>query len=303
MSQSAALNAAPPPWLASVELIAAAFSGDVAPGMPRYLHLKATIIRLIQTGELRSGEQLPPDQQLTGPLGISLGTVQKAFGGLASEGWISREHGRGTFVAAPRRPVGELWHYRFMDPQTGEFLPVYSRLLRRHKVAADARVIEALGADPDGHVLIERQIDIGGKFNCYSELFVCAGRFSRLLKLPSSAFESVNLKAVFAEEFGAPTIGVKQFMRAVTFTHDVVKMLGVAQRAVGMLLEVTALTYGNAPFSHQRIYVPRTDYPLDISPVQYRVTRNDQIEERGTRLASEPPAGTGSERRGRTLKR
>jgi GntR family transcriptional regulator len=268
MSRSAAVSLTPPPSrLADLTTIAAAFMQSFAPGLPRYLQLQNAIIRLIQSGELRAGAQLPPDQQLTGALDVSLGTVQKAFAGLASDGWISREHGRGTFIAQPRQPVTELWHYRFRDPQSDALLPVYSRLLKRRHVAADERVRRALGEDPLGFIEIERLVDIAGKLACYSELYLPAGRFSRILEVPTATIESVNLKKLFADEFGAPTVSVEQTIRACVLELDVARLLGLPKRASGMVLEATAFTYGRAPFSFQRIHIPPSDCPLDVSPV------------------------------------
>jgi GntR family transcriptional regulator len=257
----------PPSRLADIASIAAAFAQSFSPGVPRYLQLQNAITRLIQSGELRPGAQLPPDQQLTGALGVSLGTVQKAFSGLASDGWISREHGRGTFIAQPRQPVTELWHYRFRDPQSEEMLPVYSRLLKRREVKGDEHLRRALGSDPHGYVEIERLVDIGGKFACYSEIYLPATRFSRILELPVTAFDSVNLKKLFADEFGAPTISVEQFIRAGGLTAEIARLIGGPKRGCAMLLEVTAFSYGRAPISFQRIHVPASDYPLDISPM------------------------------------
>lgn len=268
MSRSAAVSLTPPPSrLADLTTIATAFMQSFAPGLPRYLQLQNAIIRLIQSGELRAGAQLPPDQQLTGALDVSLGTVQKAFAGLASDGWISREHGRGTFIAQPRQPVTELWHYRFRDPQSDALLPVYSRLLKRRHVAADERVRRALGEDPLGFIEIERLVDIAGKLACYSELYLPAGRFSRILEVPIATIESVNLKRLFADEFGAPTISVEQTIRAGVLEPDVARLLGMPKRASGMVLEATAFTYGRAPFSFQRIHIPPSDCPLDVSPM------------------------------------
>ena len=268
MSRSAAASlTSPPSRLADLTTIAAAFMQSFAPGLPRYLQLQNAVIRLIQSGELRSGAQLPPDQQLTGALDVSLGTVQKAFAGLASDGWISREHGRGTFIAQPRQPVTDLWHYRFRDPQSDVLLPVYSRLLKRRHVAADERVRRALGEDPLGFIEIERLVDIAGKLACYSELYLPAGRFSRILEVPTTTIESVNLKRLFADEFGAPTISVEQTIRACVLEPDVARLLGLPKHASGMVLEATAFTYGRAPFSFQRIHIPPSDCPLDVSPM------------------------------------
>jgi GntR family transcriptional regulator len=257
----------PPSRLADIASISAAFVESFLPGVPRYLQLQNAIMRLIRSGELRPGAQMPPDQQLTGALDVSLGTVQKAFSGLASDGWISREHGRGTFVAQPRQPVTELWHYRFRDPKTDALLPVYSRLLKRRHVAADEPVQRSLGPDPQGFIEIERLVDIGGRLTCYSELYLPASRFARILEVPKATIESVNLKKLFADEFGAPTITVEQSIRAVELEPDVARLIGMPKRGCGMVLEATAFSHGRAPFSFQRIHIPPSDCVLDVSPV------------------------------------
>ncbi|MES2197891.1 MAG: GntR family transcriptional regulator [Pseudomonadota bacterium] len=261
----AAASLIPPSRSADLTTIAAAFGQSFAPGLPRYLQLQNAIIRLIQSGDLRSGAQLPPDQQLTGALEVSLGTVQKAFSGLASEGWINREHGRGTFIAEPRQPVTELWHYRFRDPKSDALLPVYSRLINRRRIEADERLVRVLGEDPEGFVEIERLVDIAGRFSCYSQLYLPASRFLRILEVPTAAIESVNLKKLFADEFGAPTISAEQSIRACQLKPEVARLIGVARRASGMVLEATAFTYGRAPLSFQRIHIPASDCALDVS--------------------------------------
>jgi GntR family transcriptional regulator len=270
MSKSAVirLTPSPPPpsRLADLAAIAASFAKSFAPDLPRYLQVKNAIIRLIQSGELRAGTQLPPDQQLTGALNVSLGTVQKAFGGLASDGWISREHGRGTFIAQSRAPVTELWHFRFREAPGAAFLPVFSRLLERRQVGADPRLVRALGHNPKGYVVIERLVDIGGRFNCYSQLYLPADRFARLLDRPIATIESINLKKLFADEFGAPTISVEQSVRAEVLAPDIAKLIGVSRGVCGMVLEATAFTHGRQPFSFQCIHIPPSDYALDVSP-------------------------------------
>jgi DNA-binding GntR family transcriptional regulator len=88
-----------------------------------------------------------------------------------------------------------------------------------------------------------------------------------MLELPVSAFDSANLKRVFAEQFGAPTISVDQSVRAGELKPEVARLVGAPRRASGMVLEVTAYTYGRAPISFQRIHIPASDYPLDVSPI------------------------------------
>ena len=54
--------------------------------------------RWLATGRHRSGERLPPEQELSGQLGISRGTLRTALRRLEENGEIVRRQGSGTFV-------------------------------------------------------------------------------------------------------------------------------------------------------------------------------------------------------------
>lgn len=265
------------PWAAEVNLITASFEELAEAGRPRYVQLQSAIIRLVENGQLKAGMQVAPEAHLAAAVGISLGTVQKTLNRLASEGWITREHGRGTFVAEPRRPITEIWHYRFVDPESGRLLPVYARLIGRRLLPLDSplmgrlpeggrRITDALGRDPEGLVQIERLIDIDGRLECFSRMYLGASRFGRLLTLPSSAVEGVNLKQIFAAEFAAPTLGVTQIVRAEPFDEDAAGAMRIDPGTTGLVMEVAARTHGGAPLSFQTICIPPSPLGLDVSP-------------------------------------
>src|SRR5262249_52893505 len=54
--------------------------------------------RWLSTGRHRAGERLPPEQELSGRLGISRGTLRTALRRLEESGEIVRRQGSGTFV-------------------------------------------------------------------------------------------------------------------------------------------------------------------------------------------------------------
>jgi GntR family transcriptional regulator len=257
-----------PPWGEAETAIAQRYLAATTPGVPIYLQLQNAIIRLVGDGILRPDSQLPPDPFLASATGISLGTVQKALGNLASSGWVRREHGRGTFVAGSRPSVSGLWHFRFHDPDTGAKLPVYSKLIGRHATTGDPVSRRALGADAAGFVEIERLIDIDGRFSCHSRFVLGATRFGRILELPRSAVEGVNLKAILAEEFGSPTLNTREWIRLTSLDADMAERLGAVSGSAALRLEILATTVGGAALSFQVIHVPMTTCPLDISPVR-----------------------------------
>jgi len=253
-----------PPWADAEDVIAQTFAGDAVAGMPIYLRLQNAITRLVNERTLPVNSQLPPDQRLTALLGISLGTVQKALGNLAALGWVRREQGNGTFIAEPRQPLVGSWHFRFRDPRTDERLPVYSKLLARRKIARLPVLRRELGDDPEGYV----EIDIGGRFPCHGRLYLGAGRFARLLDYPRASLEDANLKNIFADAFDAPTLAVRERMRAMPLEAAVAAHLGESVGAAAMQLEVVAFTTGGTPLSFQEILIPATNCPLDITPLR-----------------------------------
>ena len=67
--------------------------------IPVYTQIAEQIKRLIISGELQPGQQLPTVRQLAVDLSVNPNTVARAYVMLDQEGVISTQQGRGTFVA------------------------------------------------------------------------------------------------------------------------------------------------------------------------------------------------------------
>ncbi|RWK66804.1 PLP-dependent aminotransferase family protein [Mesorhizobium sp.] len=65
---------------------------------PYFLAIVDQIAQAVSRGELKPGEQLPPQRHLADKLGVSLPTVSRAYEELGRRGLIAGEVGRGTFV-------------------------------------------------------------------------------------------------------------------------------------------------------------------------------------------------------------
>lgn len=65
---------------------------------PRYLALAGAIAEAIDSGELPLGAQLPPQRDLAEQLGVTVGTVGRAYNIMKKRQLVSGEVGRGTFV-------------------------------------------------------------------------------------------------------------------------------------------------------------------------------------------------------------
>lgn len=75
-----------------------------ARGGPRYRALAQTIIEDIEAGRLADGHRLPPQRDLAVELGVTIGTISRAYALVERQGLVSAEVGRGTFVRRPPPP-------------------------------------------------------------------------------------------------------------------------------------------------------------------------------------------------------
>ncbi|WP_227267966.1 aminotransferase-like domain-containing protein [Roseobacter weihaiensis] len=72
---------------------------------PKYKAVASSIQSGIETGALVEGAKLPPVRELAWTLGITPGTVARAYTILTESGTLQAEVGRGTFVATTGKPA------------------------------------------------------------------------------------------------------------------------------------------------------------------------------------------------------
>lgn len=73
---------------------------------PKYLALARALREAVRDGRLREGDRLPPVRDLAWKLGITPGTVARAYQIATQEGLLEAAVGRGTYVAANRPKFG-----------------------------------------------------------------------------------------------------------------------------------------------------------------------------------------------------
>lgn len=83
---------------------------DPGSAVPLYRQLYEYFRQAIEAGQMRKGERLPATRELAGSLGLNRTTVSAAYELLESEGLITGQVGRGSFVAGtPAEPGGLDW--------------------------------------------------------------------------------------------------------------------------------------------------------------------------------------------------
>ncbi len=72
---------------------------DLTSNVPIYLQIVESVQRLVATGRLKPGDQLPTVRQLAVDLRVNPNTVARAYLELDRKGVISTQQGRGTYVS------------------------------------------------------------------------------------------------------------------------------------------------------------------------------------------------------------
>lgn len=251
------------------ELIAKQFSARARDLLPLYRRLHEAIEDLIRSGSLQPGTQMPPEQVLATVLGISLGTVQKGLLSLSNKRLIVREHGRGTFVASARHSLTELRLFRFLDMDSESLLPVYATILGRTVVGPNPELLSIFGLDPKGYVHLSRLVDVDNRFTCYSELFLPASLFDKVLEMQESDLNDINLKRLFAERLNIDPDIYSQKIRLVQPSDEVRNILKLASNSIGMEMEIIERAEGNIVTTQQKIFIPPSKYALDIRTLHH----------------------------------
>ena len=117
---------------------------------PKYLALADAVEQAFREHELPPGTALPPQRALARALGVTLGTVSRAYAEAATRGLVEASVGRGTFIRVQRPDVD------VMPPEAaegGEAAPDAPHCLPTKRPAADAGNHAVLRAKPALHNL------------------------------------------------------------------------------------------------------------------------------------------------------
>lgn len=221
---------------------------------PKYRRLADGLAKLIDAGELRTGDKLPNEIELAAYTGLSLGTVQKALRILSERGVLCRRHGHGTFVTASDRDQQDLWYFRFLNNATGDLLPVTAR-------AIDRRVIRKHGPwhdflKTDDVIRIRRLLDVDGRFRALSDFYLELDRFRAILDVPISDLNVVVLRGLLNRRFHAPTFHASQCVWCDRLPDPVCRLLKLPANSFGLLSDIFSRTHRDVPISMHRIHVP-----------------------------------------------
>jgi GntR family transcriptional regulator len=126
--------------------------------VPLYHQLQAILKAEIESRRWRADEQLPNETKIAERFGVSKITVRQALQILAEQGYIRREHGRGTFVARRKFDEGPRELTSFTEEMRRHDLTAASLVLSQYETEADTRVADALALPLHSAVFVLKRV-------------------------------------------------------------------------------------------------------------------------------------------------
>lgn len=230
---------------------------------PKYTTVADAILRAVEIGRWKPGDQLPSESELAEKMRVSLGTVQRALKVLTDQGLVLRHHGRGTFVGTGRAPEENLRHFRFLKEGSRELLPVVSRVLSIETVHEKGPWSEFLGPG-DSYIRLLRILNVGGEFELFSEMYLSGEKFKGLLKVKPDDLHGVLVRDYLTTHFNTPTLRLEQHLWCGLLPPRVCNLIQVPRNTTGLIWLLLAFTYRDTPAIYQKVYVPPSDRALQI---------------------------------------
>ena len=221
---------------------------------PLWRQVRAAIVAEIAAGEFPPGTPLPAEKLLAERFACAIGTIRRATDGLVAEGVLTRQQGRGTYVAQHTSERSfRFFHLRGPDgtaelPRT-EFLDFTPR-------AADAGQAAALGLAPGAALLRARHLQhLAGRPAMLEKLWLPAAFFPGL-DGPRFANRAGTVYDLYQREFGISVTRIDEQLRAALPAPRTAARLGLRT-------------------GEPALFIQRIAYAVDGKPVELRLAWAD----------------------------
>jgi GntR family transcriptional regulator len=195
---------------------------------------RSRVLDLIE--QLRVGDAIPSERQLTHELGVSRLTVRAALDDLVREGLLVRRHGSGTFVSEPKI-AQELTMTSFTEDMERRGMVPGSRTLGLRVTPAGAHLGRLLHVSPSEPVLIISRLRLADRETMAIETLHV--RESLVPGLGAPDLEQRSFYEILEDRFGITIVGGHQTIEPTVTNEEESAALGVPLHSPAFLFERT----------------------------------------------------------------
>jgi GntR family transcriptional regulator len=194
-------------------------------GVPAYKRIQSSIIKLLETGQLKPGDIVNSERELARIHGVSLMTARHALAGLEREGKVVRRRGAGTFVAPPKIHFNKLMSYT--EQMSGRGLRISSSLLSLDVIDTDPEIAARLALPAASRLIKLERLRLGGDEPFAVETcYLFADDFEDLIR---ARIERGSLFSILEHDYKLQIAHADEEVDATTADARTARLLGMPQ--------------------------------------------------------------------------
>lgn len=210
-------------------------STDERTSIPIYSRIRSHLLEAIERGQMKPGDRVPSERELTEQFSVSRMTARQALQELETQGYLHRIQGKGTFVTEPKINQTLTGLTSFTEDMRRRGMQPGAVVLAVEEVTAGRRVAEALEIDPADSVFrLERLRLANGEPMALEACHIATRTAPGLI---GSNFEQHSLYEILRERYGIRLRAATQSLEAVAAREYEATMLQVREGAPLLLIE------------------------------------------------------------------
>jgi GntR family transcriptional regulator len=251
----------------------------------KYESIRDQVLDLVEG--LETGAAIPSERELCARFGVSRMTLRRAIDDLVREGFLDRQHGRGTFVGVPKIAQSLTMTSFSEDMRRRGFAPG-SRTVSLRRMAAGPRLARRLETSPAAEVLQIRRLRLAdGVPMALETLSVPA------VQVPGLAAQDLvdtSFYALLEARYGITIASGRQTIEPTVCYEEESALLAVPLHAPAFLFERTSRTADGAVIEFVRSIYRGDRYQLvvELLPSSSRSPRTTRAADGGSTPGPSP---------------
>ncbi len=220
---------------------------------PMYFQIQTQLLKMIQGGQLRPGDALPSEDELSRACAVSRMTARHALQSLKSQGFASRHKGQGTFVSQPRVEKDIMHLSGFTAEMRALGLQPSSQVLGAEMTPASAEVASRLRIDVEASVFHLQRLRCADSLPvAVEEVWISREQFPGVDQID---FSSASLYQTVRERYGIRLSRADEILEARAATTREAELLKIPRRSSVLSISRTLWSTDGKPIeTAQSVY-------------------------------------------------
>jgi GntR family transcriptional regulator len=235
-----------------------------------YSRVETVLAGEIADGALKTGDQLPTEDDLIARFEVSRITVRRAIQNLVRRGLVEIRRGKGTFVAAPKitQELTEL--SGFVEDMQALGRKPTARVIGKEIVAADTTVAGHLGLTKGERVVRIRRVRLADGIPLSFDETYLPLKIGK--KIITNNLKVEPIFSLLERKYGVPLLEAEYKLEAVAAEGEVASALRVKQGSPIFRIERTSYSTGNLPVDYEKLYY-RGDLVRFVTRLARKISR------------------------------